>query len=155
MDAAARNAGFGHIKERLVENAGVGTDDNANNRIIKIDVDVVPAQDSEVEEPMASGESEDETYYPGEEDNDDDDESLASLENPALDDNYESSDDEEEEPQQEAPRRSTRIRTNITRLNPQMRGQVHADVRDVQAMQAEIQDRLPEEPILLRKDEHE
>ena len=28
-------------------------------------------------------------------------------------------------------------------------------MRDVQAMQAKIQDRLPEEPILLREDEHE
>ena len=28
-------------------------------------------------------------------------------------------------------------------------------MRDVQALQAEIQDRLPEEPILLREDEHE
>ena len=36
-----------------------------------------------------------------------------------------------------------------------MRGQIHADVRDVQAMQAEIQDRLPEEPILLHEGEHE
>ena len=36
-----------------------------------------------------------------------------------------------------------------------MRGQVYGDVLDVQAMQADIEDRLSEEPILLHEDDQE
>jgi len=72
--------------------------------------------------------------------------------NPAAEDDYELSDDEDEDEEDEAPRRSGRARQNVVRLNPQMRGRSH---RNIQALQAKTEEKLPEQPILLHEDEHE
>ncbi len=125
---------------------------NDNERVIEIDLDVVPAEEHEIEEPMNDEEDEstDEDYNPDDDEDDDDDESLQSLLNPAADDDYESSDDEEEE--EVAPCRSSRERRSVMRINPRMSGRSHDDV---QALQAKLDEKLPEQPILLHDDEHE
>ena len=114
-DAAARNADFGPIEEALMREAfKQGNDD----RVIEIDLNVVPAEEGEIEDTLeeqvssAEEETSNEDYDPGE-DEEDDNESLKSLLNPADDDDYESSDDEGEE--DEAPRRSGRAQRNVVR----------------------------------------
>ena len=98
MDAAAQNAGFGRIEERLVENAGVELDGARHNRVIEIDLDVISAEGDEIMEPEESGDETDETYHPEvDDDGDDENELIPHLNNPALDEDYESSDDEEED----------------------------------------------------------
>ena len=122
-----------------------------DRRVIEIDLDVVPAEVNEIDElePDFERESTDEDYHP-DDDADDDDESLESLVNPAAEDGYESSDDEDEE--EEAPRHSSRARQNVVRMNPTMSGRSYDDV---QAMQAKLDEQLPEQPILLHDEEHE
>jgi len=149
-DAAAANADFGPVEDRLIREAGVNIGHD-NDRVIEIDLDVVPAEEHEIEEPMIDEEDEstDEDYNPDDDEEEDDDESLQSLLNPAADDGYESSDDEEED--NDAPRRSGRERRSVVRMNPRMSGRSHDDV---QALQAKLDEKLPEQPILLHDDEH-
>jgi len=71
--AAARNADFGPIKEGLMREAGLETEQRNDYRVIEIDLNVVPAEEHEIEEPEE--ESSDEDYDPAD-DVEDDDKSL-------------------------------------------------------------------------------
>ena len=73
-------------------------DHDDGRRVIEIDLDVVPADENEIDQPEGESEQEsaDEDYDPRGE-AEDDDESIQSLINPAADDGYVSLDDEDEE----------------------------------------------------------
>ena len=74
-DVAARNADFGPIEEALMREAfKQGNDD----RVIEINLNVVPAEEGEIEDTLekqvssAEEETSDEDYKPGEDEEDDD-----------------------------------------------------------------------------------
>ena len=133
IDAAIENANFGPREARVVQHSRpTGVGDHQNGQEIVINVDVVPAQEGEIEEPRdddddeapdlynAADSSDDESYAPEHES----DVELEDFEEEPLED------DNEQDEDGTAPRRSNRSRAPVQQFVPNQRSYMHASVSE-------------------------